>query len=607
MVVKILEKMDDNVLSSVSKQPSERELKASRPGNLAFEASNRKIFLELLALVFSGLAYASIFPPLNLSFLAWCALVPLYWIVRKKPVSTAFRYGFVWGYAFSCSSYFWLREIEFFIPFALAFVLALFPACWCFCIPFFRRYLLVPPEIQLRGHEEEAMFIESGGPQWWRELLLAFSLSALWCILEWIRTWIATGFPWNLIAVSQWKNIALIQICEFTGIYGLSIVIVFFNMSLVLAIATWKRAIKSGKYRRPVPIMIAVILIMLCVLLGSWSMFRTLKHSERVPFNVALIQADIPQCRIPTQEQAYEALNKYMHLSDLAVTSKPDLIVWPETAVPTPYRSNCEVGREFRKRILAFVEEHRVPLLIGTIDFGDIPGVKIAPEEIPIHNSSVLIGSNGEILDRYHKIHIVPFGEYTPFSKYVPWLVKLIGMGRDLTPGKSYTIFKIGDYVRAGVNICYEDIFPEISRKLVLSGANLLVIQTNDAWYPTSSEPEQHLAHAVFRAVENRRPILRCGNNSGSCLINPTGAIVDAISFKNDPRTGAEIPAPEMKTSGFGIMTVNIESFPRNTFFTIYGNWFIGLLSVLLWLCFLYAYSSWRSKKQMLLGKSDLI
>jgi apolipoprotein N-acyltransferase len=123
----------------------------------------------------------------------------------------------------------------------------------------------------------------------------------------------------------------------------------------------------------------------------------------------------------------------------------------------------------------------------------------------------------------------VPFGEFTPFERLFPWLTDIIGMGRSLTAGREFTVFELPRGARAGVNICYEDIFPEISRQFVRRGANVLMTLTNDAWYAESAGSRQHLIHAVFRATENRRPLLRAGNNSDTCLILPDGRIVGLL------------------------------------------------------------------------------
>ncbi len=582
---------------------TENEIKASRPGNLAFEASRKKLFLELPALVVSGLLYACAFPPLNLSFVAWIALIPLYFIVRGKRPLKSFLYGFVWGYAFSCATYFWLREIEFFIPYGMAAVLAIFPALWCLLLPALRRYLFVPVEVQLKGYDEETEHIRTHKSGALRETYFVLVMACCWCVLEWVRTWLFTGFPWNLTAVTQWKNPAIIQICEFTGVYGVSFIIVFFNIALALSVNTYLKPCNPEKYKRPIPLIIALVLIMLSILTGSWSISREIKNKDNIILQAGVIQGDIPQCRAPTPEQADYALEKYLRLTeDLLRSSKPEIVIWPETAVPVPYRSGCKQGAEYRRRLSDLVISSKTPFLIGTVDFGDQPVMNRGEMEYPIHNSAMLIDSDGHISRRYHKMHLVPFGEYTPLGRFYPALIRYFGMGRSLTPGKHSTIFELKPGVYGAVNICFEDVFPEISMKHAAAGANLLIVLSNDAWYPKSSEPEQHLAHAVFRAVENRRPILRAGNNSGTCVINSSGVIIDSISVKPDPKTKQDIPDPEKKTEGVRVFQVKVPENPGLTFYTRYGNIFIYLCIVISISGILFITLSWKDKKDRLLA-----
>ncbi len=139
---------------------------------------------------------------------------------------------------------------------------------------------------------------------------------------------------------------------------------------------------------------------------------------------------------------------------------------------------------------------------------------------------------------RYDKVHIVPFGEFIPLNDTFPVIGELVGMGRNLTPGKAFRPLDLTKDVRAGVMICYEDVFAYAARELVRNGANFLLVITNDAWYPTSTEPEQHYANAVLRTVETRLPMLRCGNSNYSVLIDQFGRTVDSVTKRIDPETG---------------------------------------------------------------------
>jgi len=508
--------------------------------NEACLVNRKKIILEIAVMTISAVLYATSYPPFNWSFCAWFAIMPFFCIIAKKTPVKAFLWGYLWGYIWAAISFFWLREIEFFIPFAMAFIIGLYPAIWACFVPVFRRNILVPVNIQLKGSEEE----ESYKTSYCREILFILSITSLWCFTEWIRSWMATGLPWNFTGSSQWKNISVIQVCEYTGVYGLSFIIIFFNIALAFTFSAIRQSINSGKYRRPISLFIALIFFMTAALTGIKAILKygvavrskeEKDSKEFVALTAAVIQGDIQQCRFPKGGEAENALDQYLRLSELALLNKPDIVIWPETAVPYAYRSGHEFGDLYRFGIFKLLNKGKIPFLIGTIDY-DLESLRagVPQEEISTHNSAFLLdyrsGNLFSVVDKYHKIHLVPWGEYTPFGKYIPGIKKAFGMGRDLSPGKRYTIFELKPDVKAGVNICYEDVFPEISANFAKSGANLLVVLTNDAWYPKSSEAEQHLANAVFRAVETRLPMIRAGNNSCSCLVLPNGVIIDSVS-----------------------------------------------------------------------------
>jgi apolipoprotein N-acyltransferase len=208
-------------------------------------------------------------------------------------------------------------------------------------------------------------------------------------------------------------------------------------------------------------------------------------------------------------------------------------------------------------------------LLIGALDSRPLPGARLVGTEweppLLDFNSALLLAPDGQVIESYDKIHRVPFGEYVPFREWLPWLARWIGMGRDLTAGTEFTLFELGSGVRAGANICFEDVFPEISRQFVLRGATVLFTLTNDAWYAESAGSRQHLLHAVFRAAENRRPLLRSGNNSDTCLILPDGAISDLLY---DRETGNRF------IRGTRVYEVPVYRDPPLTLVARWGAWF---------------------------------
>ena len=196
-------------------------------------------------------------------------------------------------------------------------------------------------------------------------------------------------------------------------------------------------------------------------------------------------------------------------------------------------------------------------------------------QDFKVTNSALLFSPEGRMTARYDKIHRVPYGEYVPFRRFLPeWLIRAVDMGRDLEPGSNFEPMEIVPGVRASVAVCYEGVFGYLMRDLARRGAQLFIVLSNDAWYPQSSEPEQHLANAVIRAVENGLPMIRCGNNGGSGVVTPAGRFTQYI--------GSSAPRPELlRERAAGMVTVPL--YPPEKSLTPYracGEWFILLLAV---------------------------
>jgi apolipoprotein N-acyltransferase len=577
---------------------TEAELKAARPGNEARRIRWSTSILKILILFCSGMLMSASVPPLNWSVVAWFALIPLYWIICDQRMDKAWIGGYFWGLGWGFTGFFWLREINPAIPYMLAPIMALFPAFWAMAVPALRRGLVIPNDVQMQGFDAVDNFTT---PAPLKEFLYALALAAWWCIMEWTRS---NLLPWNYLSTSQWRNLPLLQLCSITGTYGISFLLALTNITLAMAV---KNGLKTKKYQRPIPFMLTLIILMAAVMTGNhFSLKKQLDKSAKIAFDAALIQGNISQRRCANNAEAQEALDIYMKMSyEIAATKpKPDIIIWPETAVPYPYRGAHPLCRNYRFRIFSFIRKTGIPMLLGTIDFEDLPpGVKREPGTM---NSAFLFENNGLFRAKYDKVHPVPFGEYVPFRSILPqWAVKAIDMNRDLTAGTSYQPLPLYPGVKAGISICFEDVFAYISRREALEGANILTVITNDAWYPKSSEPDQHLANAVFRAVETGLPMLRCGNNSASCLIQPNGFISDCVFKVKDPKTGKERPAPEIRGRKAGIIRVAVTAKPELTFYTKYGDVFLLLCWILALIATVITAWNWRLRKLELINSFE--
>lgn len=554
-------------------------------------------FARYLLLFVTGTLLILGFPAFNYYLIAWLGIIPLYLLVRDLRWQQAFIGGYVWGYGWSLASIYWLKTVEPFIPFALSLVLAFFYAMWSVLIPMAHKYLILRKEKNSAYGSLNYFF---------KEFIFVLFLASYWCVLEWLRTWIFSGLPWNLLAISQWQQIGLIQISSITGIYGVSFILVFFNISLANLLNNFYLHVTIKKNVKFIPLSFYIVMILLIS-----SFWFGVKENRKIQnafsknyttIKTAVVQGNIPQCRYYNEHEAKEALRVYYDYSDYILHFNPELIIWPESAVPQPLRGWGKLSEEYMDKVTLLINKYKVPILIGTIDF-DFDHLGKDGEPLA-YNSALYLNKNGEIVEKYNKIHVIPWGEYTPGEnlfplKYIyPWIKKTFGMGRSLTAGKENTIFDLKDDVRGAVLICYEDVYPNICRGHVLNGANLLITITNDAWYPVNNELEQHLAQSVFRAVENNRPLLRVGNNGGTCVIQPNGFISDSLFHK---RFNLSIPDPGKQGRGATIFNVKVEKNPLLTFYTKHGNLFILFCGIISLLIFLWIIGLWNEYKTSLI------
>lgn len=524
----------------------------ANPSNLRGRVRLRLQAGRWLAAVASGLLLSAAFPPLEVGDLAWIAFLPLLLVSPPPGHGRRAALGYVFGLAHAISSLAWLNEIGFGAGMALAFFCALYPMLWVL-ISSIAVEAINGAETPGRG----SGFRPPADPL--RRGLVVLVPATVWVGLEWARSWIFTGFSWNQLGISQFQRLGLLQICTVTGVYGISFLIVAVNLALAMTVRTWIRHFRHGG-RRGFPYELALTAILL--LPAVWTALRSPTHGQPdAELRILAVQGNIPQIREWTPAQLDLALGVYTGITARqAPVVKPDLVVWPETAVPAALL----LDEVYTRAMAALCAEIRTPLLIGSVDFRE-PLYGPDRDELLGFNSVFLIAADGSISDIYDKIHLVPFGEYTPLEQLWPVLTDWIGMGRSLTPGAEYTVFDLGNGIRGGVNICYEDAFPEISRAFTRRGANLLLTLTNDAWYAESAGSRQHLLHAVFRAVENRRPLFRSGNNSDTCLILPNGRVQGLL---RDPISGSPF------VRGAKPYTVPVWFDPATTFYTRHGDVF---------------------------------
>jgi apolipoprotein N-acyltransferase len=437
---------------------------------------------------------------------------------------------------------------------------ALYPATWVWLLtrvgslkPEARRLAVLPgfPPARLDGVLARS---------WVQRTLWAISGAALWVALEMLVARLFTGFPWNPLGASQYQMVPLIQIASVTGIYGVSFLIVWVSLSLLSAglMVVLRPTARSAWVSE-------IILPFLVVALVSNFGFRQLVRDSTPEhtLNVALIQPSIPQTLIWDTSRDLERFHELIHLSEQALTNRPDLIVWPEAAVPSFARWNTNLYTA----ITNLVRQHRVWLILGSDDIAR-PAPPGPPDDYEYYNASFLVSPDGEFVARYRKRNLVVFGEYVPLVRWLPFIKWFTPIEGGFTSGDRPVPFAL-THPDAKVSplICYEDIFPRTARAAADDDIDFLVNLTNDGWFGESSAQWQQAAAGFFRAVENGLPLLRCCNNGLTGWVDAQGRLRQV--FRDNHGT---IYGPGYMTAQIPLLALSEKRIP--TFYHQHGNWF---------------------------------
>ncbi|MEZ4524805.1 MAG: apolipoprotein N-acyltransferase [Desulfobacterales bacterium] len=473
----------------------------------------------------SGLLLTGAFPRTGLDGLAWFALVPLLWSLRDVSCKEGFRLGFIAGLVHYPGLVYWLvytmqtyGGLPVYLSVPLLFLLAAYLALY----PAFFSLLLI-----LAARKPFSLFC---------------LMPAAWVALEYARAHLLTGFPWELMGYSQFQRLHLIQISDMTGVYGVSFFIALVNAALFILVlhirkADWQGE-RPGKAITGAVLAIAMLCLCLCAVYGQMRIQTLEELAETSPgIKTAAVQGNINQ--MVKWDPAFQegSIRKYVDLSLSAKKNHPDLVVWPETAAPFYFSHNIGLTRT----VTEGVRQTRSWFLIGS------PSHANREQGTEYYNSAYLISPEGEIAGRFDKVHLVPFGEYVPLKKWLPFVKKIVAQVGDFKTGKQGDILS-ADRFRLGVLICYEIIFPELSAAAVRNGADLLANITNDAWYGNSSAPYQHFSMSVFRAVENRRSLVRAANTGISGFVSPTGRILRTTALFRDAVVTERLSVINLKT-----------------------------------------------------------
>ncbi|MEN3325831.1 MAG: apolipoprotein N-acyltransferase [Acidobacteriota bacterium] len=481
----------------------------------------------------SALLLILAFPNFEYYQLAWIGLVPLLVVIGRRPAPLrAFILGWAVGSVFFYVTCYWLTYSMIHyggLPTALA-------------------YLLLIPGAIVVGifHGLFAALIALAIQKWGRMTVMLAPI--FWITLEWVRLGV-TGQLWNALGYSQAFHPWLIQPANWGGVYAVSFLIVTINSIVALLIIS----------RTKWSILLAVSIALVAFYVIEFSRYAANESAATggVIVYVVAVQPNVPMNTGKSSEEIKALIDRHLSLSTEALKSLPSntpyrLVVWPESPMNFSYASD----KSFQELVANFTRENHTSLIFNSLEPAPNDGS---------YNSALLINEEGQRIAQYDKIRLMPFGEYVPLPQWLPGASLISGIVGEFTPGSKYTLMPFGDNQKAGVFICIESAYPSIARQLTYDGAGVLINISNDGYLGPTAVMRQHLSNAIFRAVENGRPVMRVTNTGLSAWITEHGRIENITEpFQADVR-----------------LWVNHPSFRRETIYTRKGDLFVHLCAVI--------------------------
>ncbi|MGI4776434.1 MAG: apolipoprotein N-acyltransferase [Janthinobacterium lividum] len=461
--------------------------------------SFKKLSMMCLGML-SGLAFAPLFfAPLLITLSVLCSRV-------KSAISAVEAFKLAWSFGFGhfLTSMYWIsigvsvyiEEFWWVIPFAL------------FGLPMILAFFIAGACVTSWLARGKSYF--------------HFAFCVSWVIFEWLRSWIFTGLPWNLLGYSFSFSDILIQSASIFGIYGLSLIVIYIS-SIFYRYCEYS----SNKYHSTESISLLFLVLSVLIIYGSLRLRNNPTLFSTI--SVRIVQPSIPQTSKWNENEFWQNLETHIRLSD-ASKSSPDLIIWSEAALVVPYKYPF-----IRSRIMEMLKDSKSILITGSVSDNNETG-----KDFKIFSALQAISPNGDLLFEYHKSHLVPFGEYIPLSHMLP-MKKLTPGHIDYTEGQGEIVSLSKLKLKIKPLICYESIFPEFVHT-PHNLADLIINVTNDTWYGRSSGPYQHLHISRMRAVENGLPIIRVANNGISAIIDPMGRIIKKLYLNEVGIIDSQLP-----------------------------------------------------------------
>ena len=508
--------------------------------------SSHKRF-AFFALLLSPLLAWLAFPPSRTPELAFVFAIPALWWAARAPSWRLFATTMLcaWSVAWAVLIA-WLHHVTVGGMALLAVFLGGFTTLWFLAA----RWAL--PRASVAGATAKVM--------------TTVGLAGLWVVGEWVRGWLFTGFPWLTLAATQWQRPMMLTLCPYVGANGVSFLLILVNLGLAAYLVRQTTARYDERRRWFTP---ELSLALVALLAATFGLAGDLLGQRRAAWlRVAIVQPYIPQSLKWDPAAAQENLCILERETALVAPGKPDLVLWPESAVPYILKVQPQLQGWFE----AQARSVGAPLLSGAVVMEDAD----KPTERWFNAAVVVDPERGLQADYYVKRHLVPFGEYVPLGRALSWMKKFVPIGDDFRPGQSAAPLVVSTRlapVAAGVLICYEDVFPSLARANAAAGAELLVNVTNNAWYGEGAAAYQHAAHSALRAAETRRPLVRCGNGGWSGWFDEYGSMREVLT---DTRGSVYY-----RGGGMVALSRDARWIGRLTPYVVHGDWFVAVCAAL--------------------------
>lgn len=484
--------------------------------NLNSPELKKKIRKQLLLGLFSGILIGLSFPPIPFPYLIFVGLVPyLFALQQREGLAEINRLTYFTAFFFNIITLYWVGGwLPNSDPFLMIAGTTLF---------FFNPIVYLIPSTLY--YFAKKVFNRS---------IALLLLPIFWITFEYVYSITDFNFPWLTFGNSLSYFTSYIQVAEFIGVYGISLLIIFSNVFIYRSINIYIQSKKLDK----LSISIVAAIIIIPIIYGNYVINNSSISDQNI--RVGLIQPDMDPNEKWQAGSLEEQLDLYLELSEKAIISGAELLIWPETALPV-YLLSGRYKYEV-ERLHKFVDTNNVAILTGMPDATFYRDPSKAPDDAKptsdgktvytSYNSILLFQPNTQSVQKYGKMKLVPFGEKVPLVDILPflgdWIKWEVGLSGWNT-GRDTTVFNAsvaGRNIKIGAVVCIESIYPGFTSVFVKKGAEFIAIVTNDSWYGDSSGPYQHKEISVLRAVENRRSVVRAANGGISCLVDPLGRTI---------------------------------------------------------------------------------